>query len=79
TSKCHNCHKPGNTPTQPLKTCRGCCKAWYCGRECQKKDWKRHRTSCHARQAAPSGNASTPSGNLIAEEGGQDDTHAYYN
>eukprot|EP00123_Amoebidium_parasiticum_P021715 comp72392_c0_seq1/m.48170 comp72392_c0_seq1/g.48170 ORF comp72392_c0_seq1/g.48170 comp72392_c0_seq1/m.48170 type:complete len:330 (-) comp72392_c0_seq1:613-1602(-) len=28
------------------KTCSGCKKVYYCGRECQKADWRTHKASC---------------------------------
>jgi len=33
-----------------LKKCAGCKSAWYCGAECQKADWKRHKLLCEAIQ-----------------------------
>jgi len=32
--------------TERTKKCGRCEKAFYCGRECQKKDWKQHRSDC---------------------------------
>eukprot|EP01122_Echinamoeba_exundans_P014346 TRINITY_DN6468_c0_g2_i1.p1 TRINITY_DN6468_c0_g2~~TRINITY_DN6468_c0_g2_i1.p1 ORF type:complete len:130 (-),score=9.71 TRINITY_DN6468_c0_g2_i1:687-1076(-) len=32
-----------------LKSCGRCLKVDYCSRECQMKDWKRHKTSCNAK------------------------------
>ena len=29
-----------------LKKCAGCGCIWYCGQECQKKDWKKHSLQC---------------------------------
>ncbi|KAI0321553.1 hypothetical protein OF83DRAFT_1098556 [Amylostereum chailletii] len=30
-----------------LQVCRGCGQAWYCGRECQRSDWKGgHKEDC---------------------------------
>ncbi|KAH9842151.1 CBR-SET-14 protein [Teratosphaeria destructans] len=79
-SRCHHCNKTDGRPAQPLKTCRGCSTAWYCGRECQKKHWKRHRPSCHAHQAAPSGSAPPPGAGSNARAGGRDDdAFSYYN
>ncbi|KAF8549280.1 hypothetical protein OG21DRAFT_1515390 [Imleria badia] len=35
--------------TQPkLQTCQRCKSVWYCSKECQKKDWSRHKTWCTA-------------------------------
>ena len=30
-----------------MMTCANCQKVWYCGKECQKTDWKNHRADCH--------------------------------
>ena len=27
--------------------CGRCKKVWYCGRECQSKDWKKHKRNCN--------------------------------
>lgn len=44
---CRNC---GATKAKgqggPLKKCKRCLVAQYCGPECQKKDWKKHRMEC---------------------------------
>jgi hypothetical protein len=29
-----------------LKLCSGCEKVWYCGLECQRKDWRNHKKNC---------------------------------
>lgn len=31
---------------KPLLQCSRCRKATYCGRECQKRDWARHKGQC---------------------------------
>lgn len=38
---CANCGK-----TDSLKSCSSCKKTYYCSKECQKKDWKAHKSSC---------------------------------
>ena len=43
-SRCGHC---GAVPAQPLR-CTGCRAVTYCTRECQKGDWKRHKTRCAA-------------------------------
>ena len=40
--KCQVCEK---TEGKLLK-CAGCEKVFYCGAECQKKDWKEHKPVC---------------------------------
>ena len=39
---CRCCSKPGSS----LLACSRCKLAYYCGRECQTKDWKEHKKSC---------------------------------
>eukprot|EP01104_Vermistella_antarctica_P020311 TRINITY_DN864_c0_g1_i2.p1 TRINITY_DN864_c0_g1~~TRINITY_DN864_c0_g1_i2.p1 ORF type:complete len:444 (+),score=88.20 TRINITY_DN864_c0_g1_i2:48-1334(+) len=34
-----------------LSRCAGCAKVFYCGRECQLKDWKAHKPQCKKTQA----------------------------
>jgi MYND finger len=41
---CGNCGKVG----PDLKKCAKCLNRWFCGRECQLKDWTLHRTVCRA-------------------------------
>jgi hypothetical protein len=37
-----------------LNVCARCKSAWYCGKDCQRKDWKeRHKVYCKAPEAAP--------------------------
>ena len=31
-----------------LLSCQGCSKAMYCSKECQKKDWKNHKSICQS-------------------------------
>ena len=40
--KCESCGKDdkGN------KRCTGCFMVWYCGQECQKKEWEKHKAEC---------------------------------
>ena len=38
---CNTCGKSGNH-----KKCASCMTVMYCSRECQKKDWSRHKTEC---------------------------------
>ncbi|KAH9852003.1 hypothetical protein C2E23DRAFT_886210 [Lenzites betulinus] len=36
----------GNADASALKCCSGCKKVWYCSKECQKRDWRRHIFDC---------------------------------
>ncbi|KAF8992051.1 hypothetical protein BDQ17DRAFT_1413515 [Cyathus striatus] len=42
---CAHCTNRGN-PT--LKNCSGCRQIKYCSKECQKADWKRHKSECRS-------------------------------
>ena len=44
--KCQDCGKDG------AKKCGACGEVYYCSRECQKRDWKKHRDACQRIQAA---------------------------
>lgn len=41
---CNLCKKKGSVST--LFRCSGCRKAFYCGKSCQKQDWKQHQNDC---------------------------------
>lgn len=43
--QCSTCGKP-NTIVCSLKKCSRCNAAWYCDRDCQQKDFKRHKKEC---------------------------------
>lgn len=46
--QCHVCAKTEKSPDGTiikLLSCSRCMKIFYCSRECQKVDWKRHKTS----------------------------------
>jgi len=47
---CTECH---NIPTahDRMKACSQCCLVWYCGKECQKNNWKYHKEFCKATKA----------------------------
>ncbi|PAA55515.1 hypothetical protein BOX15_Mlig019256g1 [Macrostomum lignano] len=42
---CNLCRRPAE-----CKRCGGCSGVWYCGRDCQRSDWQRHRPQCHRLQ-----------------------------
>ena len=48
THVCFHCGKSG----AKLRSCAQCRRAWYCGRDCQVADWKRHKQACRAAVAA---------------------------
>ncbi|TCD61348.1 hypothetical protein EIP91_008575, partial [Steccherinum ochraceum] len=41
---CSGCYTPGSE--KHLSLCAGCKAAKYCSRDCQKKDWPRHKATC---------------------------------
>jgi len=43
---CMHCGKLGTQPGVTLRSCSECEQAWFCGRPCQKKEWKSHRKDC---------------------------------
>lgn len=43
----------GNCGKEDGKRCAGCGTVAYCGKECQKADWKEHKRFCHRRKLAP--------------------------
>jgi MYND finger len=47
---CEVCRKNGNA-----KKCAACENVFYCSKECQKKDWKRHKGVCTVRARARAG------------------------
>lgn len=42
---CNTC-KAEKSPTNKLLVCGQCKKVYYCNRDCQKKDWHRHKDEC---------------------------------
>ena len=55
---CFNCGKAG----AKLSSCVKCHRAYYCGDECRRKDWKRHKVSTDAspKPQAPSVHRNSP-------------------
>ena len=43
--RCALCGKLGNKENK-IKVCSGCMNIWYCSKECQGADWKRHKPDC---------------------------------
>ena len=43
----------GGVKMASLKKCGGCENVFYCGKECQRADWVRHKPECLAEQKAP--------------------------
>jgi hypothetical protein len=41
-----NCRGCGKALGENLKICSGCCRSWYCGKECQRNAWGNHRYGC---------------------------------
>ncbi|XP_070575182.1 uncharacterized protein [Ptychodera flava] len=40
--ECGHCHRKTST----TKQCSGCSVEWYCDKDCQMKDWRKHKTKC---------------------------------
>lgn len=47
-TKCHSCGMKRECFFKPLMKCGRCGQAYYHSKECQKKDWKSHKSQCHA-------------------------------
>jgi MYND finger len=43
---CRNCHKAQSELSKPLDRCVRCEVINYCGKECQRQDWSRHKILC---------------------------------
>ena len=47
--KCNCCGRvKGSNSGLTLNKCSRCKKIYYCGKECQRKDWKKHKGTCFA-------------------------------
>jgi hypothetical protein len=44
--ECAGCDKINDQVADGLKGCGGCKKVMYCGKDCQKRDWKHHKAFC---------------------------------
>jgi len=60
-SKCANCARTAAEAGKSLKGCAKCHSVKYCGRECQKADWKQHKKVCASNAAANAGSDNTTS------------------
>lgn len=47
---CRNCGREKSREGGELKACAKCRKVMYCGRTCQRADWKRHKKDCIAKE-----------------------------
>ena len=49
--ECATCYRPHDPPEHKLRPCKRCHRAFYCGRECQVKHWKKefngHKLLCN--------------------------------
>ena len=45
--KCNTCGV--DCDNAELKKCTGCSRVWYCGYECQKRNWSKHKPVCKAK------------------------------
>ncbi|EME81186.1 uncharacterized protein MYCFIDRAFT_204223 [Pseudocercospora fijiensis CIRAD86] len=70
-SQCHHCRKTFSTSP---KRCSACGKAYYCNRDCQKADWKRHKKpDCLANRSDSNSSASAAQAREVV------DAHTYFN
>ena len=44
TTQCNFCNKPKQAA--PLLRCSRCKAIWYCNKDCQRQDWRRHKPEC---------------------------------
>lgn len=59
--RCVACQKLESALPNPLKRCAQCKSTFYCSRQCQKDDWKAHKTHCNqANDAKPSTTSNSP-------------------
>ncbi|KAF5364996.1 hypothetical protein D9758_008095 [Tetrapyrgos nigripes] len=47
------CNKVEGRELEKMQGCAGCHLVFYCSRECQKRDWKEHKTECKAKTHRP--------------------------
>lgn len=57
---CASCNKVEEIDGPALLRCSACRTAYYCSKDCQKADWKKHKKDC--RPSSTSGNASQGNG-----------------
>ena len=68
----HCCFDPACQAVGARAECAQCHSAWYCGKACQRNDWKRHKKGCRAAVAA-SARAATRQREAREARGGQRD------
>ena len=49
--RCYTCYTCGKDEDCSLKKCSACKYVSYCSVECQRKDWKKHKSVCKAKKA----------------------------
>ena len=64
---CLNCGKSAKIPGVSLKKFAKCQVGEYCSRDCQKKDWKYHKTICRVENGGTGDDYGTPLGQLPPE------------
>ena len=56
---CAACDKSGGDIK--FKMCSACQKVWYCSKDCQRSDWKRHKVECKKARTKKPKNTTTKS------------------
>lgn len=60
-NECRACGRLNGWEGVFLKCCARCKRAWYCGEECQRRDWRaRHKAECRATVPKAAAAAATP-------------------
>ena len=56
---CANCSKVHEVNGTSLQRCSGCRATYYCSKDCQKADWKQHKTACRSSNSNGAGSGQT--------------------